>query len=186
MKDGLIKFDDIAVIDEKGDSEFAFPHLYVDFSAKNGPFFGFWEFLTRHEHQRQRLDGLKRVKLFPAIFDAPRIGIIHRDKPLKLGDRARRIVKAGNASLNTLYDVEGWFDFLAEADVIAIEGTQDRAGGSPDPTLIQITSKRTLAGKVFLDSLMEDPSLKHRVEEQIGREVTEEDQLRIVEFIPDT
>ncbi len=182
MKDGLIKFDDIAVIDEKGDSQFAFPHLYVDFSAKNGPFFGFWEFLTRHEHQRQRLDGLTRIKLFPAAFDAPRIGAIHRDQPLKLGDRARRIVKAGNASLNTLYDVEGRFDFLAEADVISIEGTQDRAGGSPDPTLIQITNKRTLSGKVFLDSLMDEPSLKHRVEEQIGREVTEVDQLRIVEF----
>ena len=29
---------------------------------------------------------------------------------------------------------------------------------------------------------MVDPSLKHHVEEQVGREVTENDQLRIVEF----
>jgi hypothetical protein len=182
VRNGLIKFDDIAVIDDKGDSEFKFPHLYVDFSDKNGPFFGFWEYLTRHEHQRQRLDGLKRVKLFPSTFDAPRMGTLHRGATLKIPDRARYLLRADNPTLNTLYDVDGRLDFLGEADVIAIEGTKGKVGSVDEPTLIQVTHKRTISGKVFLDSLVDDPTIKHRVEEQVGREVTEADQLRIVEF----
>jgi hypothetical protein len=39
-----------------------------------------------------------------------------------------------------------------------------------------------ITGKDFLERLMDDPTLKHRVEEQVGREVAEDDQLRIVEF----
>ena len=64
----------------------------------------------------------------------------------------------------------------------AYEGTQDKVGDTGGPILIQITHKRMITGKAFLEGLMEDPTLKHRVEEQIGREVTEDDQLRIVEF----
>jgi hypothetical protein len=68
----------------------------------------------------------------------------------------------------TLYDVGGQYDFLAEADVIAVEGPQEEGGRSGEPTLIQITNKQTITGMDFLDSLMVDPSLNHRVKEQIG------------------
>jgi hypothetical protein len=48
--------------------------------------------------------------------------------------------------------------------------------------LVQITHKRVTTGKDFWVALIDDPSLKHRVEDQVGREVNEDDQLRIVEF----
>jgi hypothetical protein len=35
---GLIKYSDILVVDEKGDSINDMPHLYIDFNIKNGPF----------------------------------------------------------------------------------------------------------------------------------------------------
>jgi hypothetical protein len=181
VRDGLIKFEDIAVIDDKGDSEFQFPHIFVDFHETKGPFFGFAEYLRAHEHRRESLDGLKRIDHFPSKFDAPRIGTVHSTK-LKVEPRVTRLLSAGNASMNTLYDVEGRFDFLAVADVIAIEGAEDKKGGSRDPLLIQITHKRMMTGKGFMGTLIGDPTLKHRVEEQVGREATEHDQLRIVEF----
>jgi hypothetical protein len=182
VRNGLIRFEDIAVIDDKGDSDFKFPHIYVDFHETKGPFLGFAEYLRIHDRNRENLDGLTRVKRFPAIFDAPKIGTIHRDRTLKIADRARRIVEARNESLNTLYDVDGQYDFLAEADVIAVEKSQEEGRRSGEPTLIQITNKRTMVGKDFLDSLMDDPGLNHRVKEQIGREVNETDQLRVLEF----
>jgi hypothetical protein len=101
---------------------------------------------------------------------------------LKVSQRAARLLSAGNDSLKTLYDVEGQFDFLEVADVIAIEEAQSKFGGAGEPVLIQIIHKGTMPGKAFLESLVEDPSLKHRVEEQVGREVNEQDQLRILEF----
>ena len=99
---------------------------------------------------------------------------------MKVSQRVARPLAAGNVSLNTLYDVEGHFDFLEVADVIAIEGVESRL--DHEPILIQMTHKRTMSGKAFLESLLEDPSLTHRVEGQVGREVTEHDELRIVEF----
>ena len=179
VKNGLIKFEDIAVIDDKGDSEFKFPHIYVDFQGTKGPFCGFARYLKIHEHRHELLDGLTRVKHFPKTFDAPRIGAVHRDRTLKIADRAGRILEVGNASLNTRYDVDGRYDFLAEADVIGVEGTQEKLGRSGEPTLVQITHRRAITGKEFLEGLMDDPSLKHRVEEQVGREVDDDDQLRI-------
>lgn len=181
VRNGLVKFEDMEVIDEKGDSEFKFPHIFVDFQEGKGPFVGFFEYLRIHEHRRLPTRELKRIEKFPPKFGAPRIGTIHQNA-LKLSDRTRRIVSARNEALNTLYDVEGRLDFLSESDVISIERTADPARGIKDPTLIQITHRRVVSGKDFLAALADDPSLKHRVEEQIGREVTESDQLRIVEF----
>src|ERR1700728_421876 len=45
VRNGLIKFEDIAVIDEKGDSEFEMPHIFVDFHPTDGPFSAFGEHL---------------------------------------------------------------------------------------------------------------------------------------------
>jgi len=41
VRNGLVRFKDIVVIDEKGDSQFEFPHVYVEFHGQFGPFFGF-------------------------------------------------------------------------------------------------------------------------------------------------
>jgi Restriction endonuclease len=181
VRNGLVKFEDIAVIDDKGDSEFHFPHIFVDFYDTRGPFFGFAEYLKIHEHRREPHDDLKRVERFPETFEAPKIGTVH-DTKLQLASRVSRLLSAGNASLNTLYDVEGRLDFLAVTDVIGVEGTAGKVGGAGEPILIQITHKRTMTGKEFLESLVDNPTLKHQVEEQVRQAVTEADQLRILEF----
>src|SRR5579859_536470 len=181
VRNGLVKFEDIVVIDDKGDSQFQFPHIYVDFHDTSGPLCGVFEYLRIHEHRRERLDGLKRVERFPPKFEAPRIGTVHT-QTLKVADRAKHIFRAARPETNVLYDVDGRLDFLAEADVIAIEGGEGKAGRAGEPLLIQITHKRMMTGKAFLEGLIDDPSLKHQVEDQIGREVVESDQLRIVEF----
>jgi hypothetical protein len=50
--------------------------------------------------------------------------------------------------------------------------------------LIQITHKRSMLGKAFLETLKGDPTLMHEARRQIGREVADNDQLRILEFKP--
>jgi hypothetical protein len=181
IRNGLVRFEDMEVIDDKGDSEFKFPHIFVDFDKTNGPFAGYAEYLRINEHRHLPTRGLKRIERFPAKFEAPRIGKVH-SAALKVADRAKYVFRAGSPHSNVLYDVEGRLDFLADADVIAIEGGEGKSGRVGEPLLIQITHKRMMVGRDFLESLMDDPSLQHRVEEQIGREVAEDDQLRIVEF----
>jgi hypothetical protein len=181
VRNGLVLFEDMVVIDDKGDSEFQFPHIFVDFRAAKGPFVGVYEFLRIHEHRHVDVRELKRIKRFPASFDKPRIGKIH-DTKLRLPGGANWVFSEIDRSNHTLYDVEGRLDFLAETDVIAIEESENKKRGSDEPTLIQITHKRSMGGAALLDLMMEDPSLKHRVDGQIGRELLDADQVRIVEF----
>jgi hypothetical protein len=178
---GLVKFEDIDVIDDKGDSEFQFPHIFVDFHDVNGPFFGFARYLQIHAHRRETIDGLKRVDHFPSKFGAPKIGTVHSAK-LKVMIAAARLVSLGNERMQTLYAVDDRLDFLAVADVIGIEGTEGKLGTSGEPILIQITHKRMLPGKAFLESLKDDPTLMYEARQQIGRDVAENDQLRVLEF----
>jgi len=182
VKDGLIKFCDMVVIDEKGDEKFDFPHIYVDFQEKKGPFFGFWEVLKINEHHNEEIDGLKRIKWFPLEFPAPRFGIFHRDRMPKVSNLTRDLLKRGSDYRHTLYAIDEALDFLAEADIIGIEGTQDKVSGTDGPVLIQITNKRKIVGKTCMRELKNDPSLNHQVLNQIGREIVGKDQLRIVEF----
>jgi hypothetical protein len=42
-RDGLIRYDEMLVIDDKGDVSHKFPHLFVDFKGPSGPFAGFYE-----------------------------------------------------------------------------------------------------------------------------------------------
>jgi hypothetical protein len=181
VSNGLVKFEDIDVIDDKGDSQFHFPHIFVDFHDIKGPFFGFARYLKIHEHRRETIEGLKRVDHFPSKIGAPRIGTVHSTK-LKVTIPAARLVSAGNARMQILYAVDDRFDFLSVADVIAIEGTEGKPGTPGEPTLIQITHKRMLPGKAFLESLKDDPTLMYETRQQIGRDVAENDQLRILEF----
>lgn len=183
VRNGLVKFEDIAVIDDKGDSEFRLPHIFVDFHDTKGPFFGFACYLQIHEHRRETIEGLKRIDHFPSKFGAPKVGTVHSAK-LKVTMAAARLVSAGNASVQTLYAVDERFDFLAVADVIGIEGTEGKLGTPGEPILIQITHKRMMLGKAFLESLKDDPTLMYEARQQIGREVAENDQLRILEFKP--
>jgi hypothetical protein len=180
VRNGLVRFEDMVVIDEKGDSEFQFPHIFVDFHSEKGPFVGVHEYLRIHEHRHVATRDLKRIKRFPASFDRPRIGTIH-DTELRLPGKGWNL-SGLDRSQCTLYDAEGRFDYLAEADAIAIEETESKSRGSEEPTLIQITHKRAASGAALFDLMMEDPGLKHRVESQIGRELLDSDQVRIVEF----
>jgi hypothetical protein len=180
VRNGLIKFEDIAVIDEKGDSEFEMPHIFVDFHPADGPFSAFGEHLRIHE-RRESVEGLKRIKYFPSRFDSPRIGTVHSTK-LNVAIRDARLMSVSSAQMSALYAVDDRFDFLAVSDVVGIESTDSRRGSASEPVLIQITHRRAMPGKAFLASLVDDPTLMHEVRQQIGRDVAESDELRILEF----
>lgn len=78
------RFDAIAYIDDKGDSVFDMPHLYVPYEAKHGPFAGFHEYLEINEHTHIPLEGLTRKAVFPDRFSAPSFGTAHSGPALTL------------------------------------------------------------------------------------------------------
>lgn len=111
---GFVPYDEILLIDEKGDPSYPSPHLYLDFGDR-GPIRGFAEVLTQgyREIGGDEIQNLKQAKVFPAKFPAlPTKRTIHRWSDLGLPDK----IPVG---LRTLYSFDGKLSSLKEWDVVS-------------------------------------------------------------------
>jgi hypothetical protein len=178
VKNGLIRFDSIALIDDKGDSEYKCPHLYVDFHIERGPFVGFAEYLEISRHRHESLEGLKRAAIFPEELPKPGFGTIHRDRVLSLDEGLRSTLKYNSDGI-TIYALDDKYSYLKPTDVIGVEG----AGGK-DGQLLKITSTTTVTGKELLEFSEENPLLRREIERQISRELRADDMVSVTEALP--
>ena len=179
VEDRLIKFDSIVLIDEKGDSEHQCPHLYVDFRPESGPFSVGYEYLEINEQAGVSLDGLTRVKIFPETFQKPRFGTVYKDKLIVLDDRTRATLKR-YAGRVTLYALDDEYAYLRLNDVIGVEKTEDTEGKK---TLLKITNVRAVTGNELLDLSKENPSLRREIEDQLTRELKQDDPIHVIEAL---
>lgn len=177
--DGFVAFDEIAFIDDKGDTAYKCPHLYVDFHGERGPFSGSVQYLEINRYQQESLEGLKRVKIFPEEFPKPSFGTIHKSKVLTVGDQSRAMLTHGRDEI-TLYDADKKLSYLKPTDVIGVERTKDADG---EETLLKITNIRAATGKELLDACDENPALKQEIEKQISRQLKPGDAIQVVEAI---
>jgi hypothetical protein len=176
---GLVRFDSIVVIDSEGDSLHKFPHVYVDFQGNRAPFVGFYQYLEISEHHHESVEGLERVTKFPKAFSKPRIGIVHRDKAIRLNDEALALFKNGSRWMDTIYDCNDRYQFLSPGDVIGVDKTEDKDGKR---TLIKITNKRQERAEDYLKEHKSDPMAARSIEQQIGRKLDPNDIITIYEF----
>ncbi len=133
---GFVRFDSIAFIDDKGDTEYECPHLFVDFHNERGRSRAVFSTWRLNEHQHESLDGLKRVEIFPEEFPKPSFGTIYKDKFISVDDRTRATLKHNQGGI-TLYDADNKYSYLKPTDVIGVDKSEDREGKK---TLLKITS----------------------------------------------
>lgn len=176
---GLIRFDSIALVDEKGDAEYDIPHLFVDFHSEHGPFQGSFQYLEISEHQFESLEGLQRVEFFPKEFARPTFGTIHNDKSISVGDRSYAILKHGSAGM-TLYDGSERYNFLQPNDVISVESADGRGG---ERMLVKITNVMIVTGEELLISCEDDSLLHREIEDQLSKKINAEDRVRVIEAL---
>lgn len=179
VRDGLIRFDSIAFIDDKGDNEYKCPHLFVDFRIERGPFSVFFQYLEINEHHSESLKGLKRATIFPKTFPKPSFGTVYKERLIVLDDSTRATLKHKRGGI-TLYDSDKKYAYLKPADVIGVEKTEDKDGKK---TLLKITNIRVAAGKELLDSCNDNPPLRREIENQIGRELKPGDKIQVIEAL---
>lgn len=179
VRRGLIRFDAIQYIDDKGDRDFKVPHIYVLYDGKRGPFFGFHEYLEINEHTNAQLEGLSRKSVFPDEFFTPTFGTIHRDKPIALDEGTRSILHHGRREM-TLYGVGGQYGDLKPTDVAPVEGNAPR---STENLFVKVTNVRLVKAPVLLEAAGDNPSIQREVERQIGRELKSSDKVRVIEVV---
>jgi hypothetical protein len=175
VRNGLIRYDEMLVIDDKGNEWHKFPHIFIDFDFQTGPIAGSYEFLEIGNRFQSPKD-YKRVKKFPASFPLPTIGKIHEKKGITLSDENFSMLKHGNDMFFALYDCDGRYNFLKPRDVVRIEN-QDQDNSSK--YYLQITHAESLKVK---DYIKQNPQLEWSVKQQIGEKLDLEKSLNVYEF----
>ncbi|WP_299668173.1 restriction endonuclease [uncultured Ruegeria sp.] len=168
---GIIRYEDMLVIDEKGDNWRDVPHIFVDFlsgSAVSNTV----EYLTKGERQIG-LDDFSREVVFPKSFSKPQFGRFFIDESLKLPDGVRSRIVNFQVDCDTLYDVDGRFSHLQPGDIAVIKHD------CKDDRFIQITHRYRLLGSEMLKN---EPRLALQIRQQIGRDANAEDVINVLEF----
>jgi len=179
IRNGLVRFDSILLVDDKGDIEYECPHLYVDFDSERGPFWGYAQYLELSKSRTLEIDSLKRVDTFPDEFPSPSFGSIYSDRQIMLDERSGAMYQPGSSEIS-LYRLDNEFAFLSPDDVIGVEGVKSR---DSEKHYIKVTNNYEVKGKELLDSLSEDPLGKEIVENQIGRKVKSRDIIFVTEAL---
>lgn len=176
FKNGLIRYDEMLVIDDKGDGWYKFPHIFVDFDSLSGPIAGTYEYLQIGEKSLSLKD-YKRVKKFPNSFPEPVTGTIHDGKGITLNDPDFNMLKHSNEMFHTLYEIDDRYNFLKPKDIVLV-ANQDNESGSTKYYL-RITHVESLKLK---DYLQKNPDAQWMIERQIGKIPEEGKTLNAYEF----
>lgn len=179
MIDGLIEFESMEVIDEKGDSFYSFPHIYVDFKSKNGPFVGFWDSLIFNNREiNLQTEKYKLIAFFPKEFPLVQKGIVHKDKVIELPMMTVQGIKNGNTK--DLITIDNRYDFLNQRDQIACV----EKGHNTDRQSIEILHKYRVSIEKYFKQYEEyyREQLRKDIEEEAGKKVSEKDMLIVLEI----
>lgn len=173
--DGIIKYSEIAVIDEKGDVYYDFPHLYVDFLDR-GPFAWYWETLEINKKEIGLPREYKRVSKFPEKFAKEKINTIYKDKKILLNAESQKLYK--NHQMDTIYETNEKYSFLKPKDVILVDNQQ----GGTEESYIQITHKFKSKIKNLLEDASDSWKIKNDIQRQLERECNDDEEVNVYEF----
>lgn len=176
--DGLIEFESMEVIDEKGDNHYDFPHIYVDFKGKNGPFAGFWQDVILSDQQIDiQVENYKQIAFFPKEFPLPQKGIVYKDKIIELPMRIMQQIK--NENMKELLTIDSRYDFLNQRDQIACVEKERNI----EKKSIEVLYKYTTSIKEYFEKYEESyrEQMKKEIEEEASKKVDDKDMLTVLE-----
>ncbi|MFX1589981.1 MAG: restriction endonuclease [Promethearchaeota archaeon] len=174
--DCIVKYTDIAIVDEKGDVYYNFPHIYVDFVGKMGPFAACRKILEINNKEIELTDDYKRINIFPKKYKKAELGKIYKKKKIDLSPESQKEFK--EYQLDTLYETDGKYNFLNSRDVIQINDKEAKA----EEVFIQITYKFKEKAKVYIEQSPEPWRTKRSIELQLGRTPADDEGMNIYEF----
>jgi hypothetical protein len=174
--DFLIKYADIAIIDDKGDIYYNFPHIYADFVHNMGPFDRHANILKINNKKINLTEDYKRINVFPKKFKKEKFGKIYKNKKILLNTESQKEFK--DYRLDTICKTDEKYDFLNSRDVIQI-GNQ---GTEAEEKFIQITYKFKANTKEAIEQSLSPYETKRNIELQLGRTPADNEEINIYEF----
>ncbi len=177
--EAFLPYADILLLDPEGDAYHNYPHLYVEFTGPSGPFSGFLTHLSLNGAEVELDDTWHRIDFFPRTFSRSAIEHrIHRTEKINLDTETLKGFVDHRDRLDALYAVDNRFDFLRQRDIIAVANSARR----PDQSDVFLQIMHIQKGP-FLEYLNDrnDYRIRQAAKRQIGREITDEEQVTILE-----
>lgn len=174
--DCIVEYNDILLVDDKGDVLYKFPHLYVDFVGDNGPFAGAINNLKIGNEEISLTKDYTRISVFPKKIKKRKLGKIYKNKKIVLdADSLRQFEEY---KLDTLYETDGRYNFLKPGDVIPVSNVESEYGKE----FIQITYAFKSKISDYLNKNKDNFSIKLNIRQQLGREFNDEEDISIYEI----
>lgn len=174
--DCLVKYSDIAAVDEKGDVLYDCPHIYVDFVGNLGPFAGCVNVLKINGAELDLTDDYKRISKFPKKFKKAKEGKIYQDKKITLNIECLKEFE--RYRVDTLYETDDKYIFLEPRDVILIDNPEV----ADEELFVQITHKFKTKVKDYINQVIEPSRAKRNIELQLQRMPKDDEEINIYEF----
>ena len=176
---GFVKYEDMLVIDEKGDPQFAMPHIFVDFSETHRPFAGTFADLVQGQrepiHSNDFEQAFTKIRIFPEAFPEPKRGRTHELAALGLTEGAHKRLQFFRGC-GVIYSFDDKLAPVAEGDIIHLP----EAGGHGTEKHLEVTqvSKTNVAAVAAGDAAEYQ---MQQMAEYAGRKVAPEDYVTVYE-----
>ena len=176
--DGLIKYDEVFLVDPEGDGYYKFPHIYLDFPQQQKPIYaGQHDFLSVGQQHIELTDEWKRTRVFKgAPLESDAGLVVLNDKCIVLDKETFKAHFEFKGDAETLYAADDRYDYLKARNVVPIEGAHE---GQTHYLKVTHVQKGTLE-----DYLRHHPrrwEASRFAARQIGREVSDTETLTMVE-----
>lgn len=162
----LIPYESILLIDEKGDRDYNFPHLYLDsklskdFAKRLEPII-----LKDNKFTFPEREGFKRMKLFPKSFPEIRKGKIYRETVISQVEPIYGSYGSiGADKLGYFVDADGSLRKLKQGDIV-----QKESRDIENPDYLRITNVKEVVIR-DLRKLDEQFRIKQNIARLIGRD----------------
>jgi hypothetical protein len=114
----LVRYDDMLVIDDKGDSSYPMPHIFIDFTVHDGPYAGKVVQLTAGINKVD-IKEYSRVTMLPKKLPRINYGTFYRSAPIVLNREDFDGFRRG-AGVDTIFDTSGKYRYLKVGDLALV------------------------------------------------------------------
>lgn len=183
---GLLHFQDMLIVDNKGDWYFKFPHIFLEYTKNLGPFrWAMHKLKSDNKEVNLNKEKYKRIKIFPEKFSKPKFGKIHfKDNPLELDDWTLSRVRYSFEGGYYLFDIDQKYKLVKTRDIITVNNPKkDQYDTSTlSSTLhLEVTYRYETTVSEYLKEHGE--SYLEIIQKQIGRDVKRQEKLSALEVI---
>lgn len=175
---GIVRYNDILLIDEKGDSLNKLLHIYIDFNRTKGPFSKLLNVIKKGDEEVLiEKKTSKQIKIFPEVILESKV-VDKTRVPILIDENTFAGLLKYDSKINALYDNDEKYIFLNQKDIIKVENIEKK----DEPVYLKITNKYKMKIKDYLEENNNDYFLQKSIKDQISSKLNTEDLINVYEF----